>query len=136
MAVWLPWMQKDILAKKDCIKMFTIHLHNLKFFARHGLHEEETITGGQFELSVDIDFDSKETIRKMDQTINYVTVYQVISKHMLQPEPLLETLAQQIAEEIHSLDTRIRKINIRINKMHPPISSFNGQVGVTFQKEF
>jgi dihydroneopterin aldolase len=55
---------------------------------------------------------------------------------MLKPEPMLETLAQQIAEEIHSLDARIRKINIRINKMHPPISSFNGQVGVTFQKEF
>jgi dihydroneopterin aldolase len=116
--------------------MFTIHLHNLKFFARHGLHEEETITGGQFELSVDIDFDSEETIRKMDQTINYVTVFQVISKHMLKPEPMLETLAQQIVEEIHSLDARIRKINIRINKMHPPIPSFNGQVGVTFQKVF
>lgn len=116
--------------------MFTIHLNKLVFFAHHGLYEEETITGNDFEIDVSVEFDAKSTITAIHHTINYVAVYNVIKAHMNQPVALLETLAQKITDDIYLLDERIKNINIRINKLHPPIKNFIGNVGVSYFKVF
>ncbi|MBC7534369.1 MAG: dihydroneopterin aldolase [Ferruginibacter sp.] len=116
--------------------MITIHLNKLAFFAHHGLHDEEAITGTNFEVTVSISFEPVAKITSIQHTINYVDVYKVIEKHMVHPVALLEMLAQNISEEIALLDDRIKNINIGINKIHPPVRNFIGQVGVTFQKAF
>lgn len=116
--------------------MFTIHLHKLTFFAHHGLHEEEAVTGTDFEIDIDVQVDMPGKITSIQQTLNYATVYEVVKKHMEHPVALLETLAQQITDEIHGLDNRIKLINIRVNKLHPPIKNFKGSVGVSYSKEF
>lgn len=116
--------------------MVTIHLNKLSFFAHHGLHDEEAITGTSFEVSVDVTFEEAQKIHSIHQTINYVDVYKIVEKHMLHPVALLEMLAENIVEEIALLDKRIRNINISINKIHPPIRNFAGEVGVTFQKSY
>jgi len=116
--------------------MFTIHLNKLEFFAHHGLHDEEAITGTNFEIDVAVTFDATERITSIHQTINYADVYAVIKKHMQHPVALLETLAENITLEIYSLDNRIKSINISINKLHPPIKNFTGNVGVTYLKHF
>ncbi|MEO6669752.1 MAG: dihydroneopterin aldolase [Ferruginibacter sp.] len=116
--------------------MITIHLNKLEFFAHHGLHDEEAITGTNFEVSASISFQPVGRITSIHQTINYADVYKVIEKHMVQPVALLEMLAENISDDIYLLDNRIDNINITINKMHPPLNNFIGQVGVTFHKEF
>lgn len=116
--------------------MITIHLNKLEFFAHHGLHDEEAIIGTNFEVSVSISFEPVGKITSINQTINYVDVYKVIEKHMIHPVALLEMLAENMSEEIHLLDQRIKNIKISINKIHPPVRNFIGQVGVTFHKEF
>ncbi len=116
--------------------MFTIHLNKLKFFAYHGLHEEEAVIGTDFEVSVSITFDAPETVQELNDTINYVTVYEIIKKHFAQPEKLLETLAQNITQEIHKIDNRITSINITIDKINAPINNFIGTVGVTYSKSY
>ena len=116
--------------------MFTIHLNKLEFFAHHGLHDEEAITGTNFEIDVSVQFSPENKINTIHQTINYADVYAVIKKHMQQPVALLESLAENIAEEIYSLDNRIMSINININKLHPPIQNFIGNVGVTYSKAY
>ena len=116
--------------------MFTIHLHKLAFFAHHGLHDEEAIIGTNFEIDVSINFDPGGKITSIHQTINYAAVYDIIKRHMLHPVALLETLAQNIAEDIYLHDNRINSINININKLHPPIKNFIGSVGVSYSKAF
>ncbi len=116
--------------------MFTIHLNKLVFFSHHGLHGEEAVIGADFEVEVTVNFDEKEKIDSIHQTINYTTIYLLIKKHMSDSVTLLETLAQNIAADIHLLDDRIRLINIRINKLHPPIKNFIGNVGVSYTNEY
>ena len=116
--------------------MFTIHLNKLAFFSHHGLHDEETITGAGFEIDLAVQFDPGGKINSLQQTVNYTAVYELIKKHMMNPEKLLETLAQNITEDIHLLDNRITNIDIRINKLHPPIRNFVGSVGVSYSKAF
>jgi dihydroneopterin aldolase len=118
------------------IHMHTIHLSNLVFFAHHGVQEEEGITGTQFEVSVDISFIQDDPIRSLNQTINYVEVYEVIRQQMKQRIALLENLAENMAGAIYLLDKRITNINISINKLAAPIDNFSGKVGVSFKKMF
>ena len=116
--------------------MLTIHLHNLRFFAFHGLYEEEKLDGNNFELDVDIDVDANEKIILLKQTVDYVMLHDIIDKRMQQATPLLETLAQDLAEIIHHADNRIKNISISIKKLSPPIKNCTGTVGVSFKKTF
>ena len=116
--------------------MLTIHLHHLEFFAYHGLYPEEQINGNNFEVNVDIDAAMDEKIETLQQTIDYVTIYEVIHKRMQQATPLLESLALSIVEKIHLVDSRIKSISITIKKISPPIKGFKGTVGVTIKKDF
>ncbi len=114
--------------------MFTISLHNLVFHAFHGLYEEETVLGNEFIVNASVDFDSDEPVHNLRQTIDYVAVYDIIKQHMLQPTPLLETLAQQITQAILDFDNRIEQVSISIEKKNPPISHMQGSVSVACKK--
>lgn len=116
--------------------MLSIHLHHLQFFAYHGLYENEKNNGNNFEMDVDIDLDTDEKITSLSQTLDYVTVHEIIYKRMQQATPLLETLAQDLADLIYEADRRVKKISIMIKKVSPPIPDFKGTVGVSFKKEF
>ena len=51
-----------------------IHLHNLKFFSHHGIHEEEKILGTAFEVNVEVEIKHNDRIDTIHQTIDYVQV--------------------------------------------------------------
>jgi dihydroneopterin aldolase len=116
--------------------MHTIHLHSLIFFSFHGIHEEEKIIGNNFEVNIDVNFIHLEPITDLQQTINYVTIYEVVKKRMAIATPLLETLVESLAAKIYLLDKRIQKISISIKKINAPIENFSGVVGVSYQKEY
>ena len=116
--------------------MVTVHLNKMKFFAHHGWHDEEGITGAEFEVSVSVSFNPGKKITELHDTINYVSVFNIVKKYFLLPEKLLETLAEQITEDIHKTDDRISFINIIIDKLNPPITTFTGTVGITYSKSF
>ncbi len=116
--------------------MYTIHLHNLIFFSYHGLHEEEKILGGKFEVSLDISSNQIQEVNSIEDSIDYSQVYKVVQMKMKQPTLLLETLASEIAAAIKLMDNRITEISITIKKINPPIENFSGNVGVTLKKIF
>jgi 7,8-dihydroneopterin aldolase/epimerase/oxygenase len=114
----------------------TIHIHQLSFFCYHGLYQQEKNIGGNFIVNLDIDIkDSPAMITSIRETVNYVTIYDMVKARMMQPEPLLETLAMEIADIIFSTSPLIEKVTVNIVKQAPPIASFEGSVGVTFVKQ-
>ena len=116
--------------------MFTIHLKNLKFFAHHGIHEEERILGNEFEVNVAVSFETGEKITTLQQTINYATIYQIIKQRMAMPTALLETLTQDLAQTIYEHDNRIKSISVSVDKKNPPMPNIQGSVGVCYKKDF
>jgi 7,8-dihydroneopterin aldolase/epimerase/oxygenase len=116
--------------------MFTIHLHQLRFFAHHGVYEQEKLKGNNFEVDVDVDFNIPGPVTALQQTVDYVRLYNVIQQRMQQPTPLLETVAQDTAALLHQADSRINKVLIRIKKINPPIPGFSGSIAVSFTKTF
>jgi len=116
--------------------MITIHLNKLLFFSHHGVDDEETKVGTEFEINADISFIESGKIISLDQTIDYVLIYDKIKEHMKNPSRLLETVAMKMADDIYNLDHRVKTINITIRKLNPPINNFTGHAGVTYNKEF
>ena len=116
--------------------MFTIFLNNLQFFAYHGIHEEEKILGNTFIVNAEITIPETDRVDSLEQTINYVSAYGIIRERMAIPTPLLETIAQDIATQIHALDQRIVSISLSIEKSNPPIQGMEGSVGIRYFKEF
>ena len=116
--------------------MFTIRLNKLKFFAYHGVHSEEAIVGNEFEVSILISFSESKKIVALNDTLNYVEVFNAVKNLFAIPEQLLETLAQKISEEIYKIDNRVSSINITIDKLNAPICNFTGTVGINYSKSY
>lgn len=111
--------------------MFKIELHNLWFHANHGLYEEEKLLGGDFTLDVTILYTPKMVPHHISETIDYSAVYYLIKSHMQKPEPLLETLAMNITQDILHNFMLAEEVSLRIKKMNPPMIGFTGNVSVT-----
>ena len=117
--------------------MITIKLKQLRFFAHHGLYEEERKVSNEFMVDLEVSFESSAVIiTKMNETINYIKLYDLIKKHMLQTTDLIETLTMKITDDIHDSYPQVKKVSIAITKKYPPVINFSGNVAVNYMKEF
>jgi 7,8-dihydroneopterin aldolase/epimerase/oxygenase len=117
--------------------LVTVELNAATFFAFHGLYEEEKKTGGEFEVNLGVNyFTGIAVIDNIEQTINYVKLYELVKQQMQVPTGLLETVAMKIAEKIKETFTQVNEIVIKIEKKHPPIHNFSGSLSVTYRKQF
>lgn len=116
--------------------VMTIQLQQLRFFTKHGLYAEELKTGNEFEVSLSVDHIPAEgVITDISTTVNYVTLYELVKTRMQQPTALLETVAMEITEAIFAAFPAVKKTELSIIKLHPPIAGFTGSVGVKYCKE-
>jgi len=113
--------------------MLMIHLEQILFRSYHGLYEEERINGNDFLVDVTVKYQPFGEINRIEDTINYAEVFELVRKRMAIATPLLETVAMDIAALILSEFKIAEKVMITIKKLNPPIKNFNGKVGVSFE---
>ncbi len=112
-----------------------ISLTNLEFFGYHGLYEEEKKVGNNFFVDVHIYFNTNENIIEcLDQTIDYVEIYNLIRGIMLIPTPLLETLVGTIADKILKQYPIVENLQVAITKQKLAIAHFEGTTTVSIEK--
>lgn len=117
--------------------LITLHLSNLRFFAYHGLYEEEKRLGNAFELNISVSFFStRPVVEGIEETINYASVYELARSEMLQPRELLETFLSQLAEKIKVAYPQIVKLRMNIYKLQMPLTNFEGRIGVEIEKDY
>ena len=113
--------------------MLSIHLHNILLFGYHGIYEEEKLLGNEFELNITIKHSPQQLpVKHLANTVDYITVYELVKKRMAIPTPLLETLATEIAGQILAQFSLAEEVFLSIRKLHPPVSQLRGSVGVSF----
>jgi dihydroneopterin aldolase len=128
-------LEKKAFTDLQKTNLYKIHLDNLIFHSFHGLYEEEKIIGNRFEVNASVLISDPLHFNHIDSTVNYESLFQLINVEMKNPTPLLETLADNIINNISLLDSRITEITISIHKLHPPIKGYSGKVGVTLSKK-
>ena len=114
--------------------MLKIELSNLQFHSYHGVFEEETKTGGDYEVDLVVYLQPiLVPILHINETIDYIQLYELIKKRMDKPTPLLETLATEIAQEIITAYSKAEEVSVRIKKLNAPIPFFNGNVAAEYK---
>jgi 7,8-dihydroneopterin aldolase/epimerase/oxygenase len=117
--------------------MVTVHLHEIMVFARHGVYEQEKATGNQFEIDLDVSFNSKKNkFLQLSDTVDYEKLFLIIAECMEKPTPLLEKVCNTIIEKVKDRYSFISAIHISIFKLAAPIKNFNGKAGVTISKKW
>jgi 7,8-dihydroneopterin aldolase/epimerase/oxygenase len=112
-----------------------ISLTNLEFLGFHGLYEAEKKIGNTFKVDVIIDFTpTVEIVDQLDQTIDYVKVFDTVKSVMSVPTPLLETLVGKIADQVLLEHPIAEKVFVSITKQKLPIPFFEGDTTVSIEK--
>ena len=103
--------------------MAKIRLHNMTFYGYHGVSRAERETGRRFEVDceMDVDIAAAAASDRLDETINYTVVYDMI-EHIVQEHKfnLLEAVAARIAKDITDR-FNVRRVIVRVRKRIPPI---------------
>ncbi|MEN8248397.1 MAG: dihydroneopterin aldolase [Bacteroidota bacterium] len=102
--------------------MVKIELIGLEFFAYHGVYSQEQ-NGNNFivDLSVEGDFEEAIDSDCLDGTVDYEKLYRIISEEMQVRSKLLEHVTGRIFKRIKEEYPEVKKIEVSVQKLNPPI---------------
>jgi|WetSurMetagenome_2_1015567.scaffolds.fasta_scaffold133986_1 7,8-dihydroneopterin aldolase/epimerase/oxygenase len=101
-----------------------ILLNDAKFFAYHGAIDQEHIVGHLYIVNICLGVDFSKAIEhdSLEDTIDYTDVYTRVKEEMNRPSLLLEHVAGQIIKRLHNDFPNVLSIELKIEKMNPPIT--------------
>jgi 7,8-dihydroneopterin aldolase/epimerase/oxygenase len=103
--------------------MAIILVEGIKLYAYHGCLKEEALVGGNYVVDVSIDADLSKPSKsdKLNNTIDYVTVYEIVKKEMATRSKLIEHVAKRIVDTLKKKFPATKSITVKITKLNPPI---------------
>lgn len=109
-----------------------IHLKGLKLYAFHGVLPQENKVGAEYtiDLRLKTDFTQAAENDRLEGTINYAHVFEVVKAEMQIPSLLLEHAACRIARQLFKNFAGLTEITICLYKQNPPMGAQCEQVGV------
>lgn len=111
-----------------------IHLQNLRFYAFHGVLDQERRVGAYFFVSIRVKVNLTAAVQtdQLTDTLSYADVYQAVQAEMQVPSLLLEHVAGRICEHIYSHYPTAEAIDITLEKENAPIGTgAQGVAGIT-----
>ena len=109
--------------------MGLIVLEGIQFHAFHGVHAEERLMGGKYQVDVYLDYPFEGNADHLERTANYETVYRLTAERMKAPVKLIEHLAELILADLQ-LAFSEAKVKVRVSKFQPPVGGVVGRAYV------
>ncbi len=102
-----------------------ICLHEVRFYAFHGVMPQERSVGGEFLVSVKVGYPLEKAMSSDDvaDTLNYSELYELVKKEMMRPSGLLEHVMGRIVEAIEKAFPEVASVEVKIKKVNPPMGS-------------
>ena len=111
--------------------MITVHIHDLRVFGRHGVHEAERKRGQDFVFDVELDVGERGTSDRLEDAVDYVEVARAVQGvSEARQFALLEALATAVADELERRFSPER-LRVRVRKPEVRPAGLEGTVGVT-----
>lgn len=113
--------------------MGEVSVSGLKFFAFHGCHPGEQLTGGYFlvDISVEKDMAAEVSTDRIADALDYVALMQVAERQMNVRCNLIETVAHNIASEIKASFQGVGRTKVCVKKLQAPVSFEQDYVSAT-----
>ena len=116
--------------------MAFIDINDMDFYAFHGCFDEESKIGTHFKVSLRMETDTSKAQQSDDinDTVNYLEVYQTVKREMGISSHLLEHVADRIASAVMMEFAAVVNIKVMVSKLNPPLGGKIGSVSVTIEK--
>jgi dihydroneopterin aldolase len=103
--------------------MEKILIEGIKVYAYHGCLKEEALIGGNYVVDVTIEADLSKPSKtdKLNDTIDYVTVSEIVQKEMAVRSKLIEHVAKRISDKLKNKFPKAGSIEVKLTKLNPPI---------------
>ena len=113
-----------------------VALEGMEFYARHGYYEEERKIGNKYTVDLFMKLDVQEAVNedKLEGTVNYEKVYELVAELMSIDARLLEHLAGKLVKKLKSTFPEIQWVKVRISKHNPPIKGLCRRATVTIEE--
>lgn len=114
--------------------MHKVSVVGLYVHGYHGCHPMERKTGGDFEVDVHVhkDFTAAAVSEKLNETVDYVTLMNLVEEQMKIRCDLIESVAHNIAHEVKARFEGVGKVEVSVRKLHPPVRQKVDHVSVTY----
>ena len=101
----------------------SIKLTDIRFFAYHGVLEQERKAGNNYVVNIHLDAELSLACQSdnVEDTINYALVYNIVEEEMKIPSNLLEHVAMRILKSIKLTFPQVVSLEVRIAKNNPPV---------------
>ncbi|URW79634.1 dihydroneopterin aldolase [Xiashengella succiniciproducens] len=115
----------------------TIELEEMVFYAYHGCFTEEKVVGNKFVVNVTIKHDISHARHsdRIQDTVNYVRIYEAVKKEMMVSSNLLEHVTGRIIDNLFDNFPSLTYAKIKVSKMNPPMGGQMKCVSLTLEKE-
>lgn len=102
-----------------------IFLKDIRFFAYHGVEQQETLIGNEFivNLRLKVDITCAMQTDNVADTVSYADVYESVKEEMAIPSRLLEHVCGRIANRLFRDFPLIEEIELHLSKRNPPIGA-------------
>lgn len=116
--------------------MGVISINNMEFYAFHGCFAEEQRIGTHFrvDLAMQTDTSKAQQSDNINDTVNYLSVYNVVKTQMLEPSHLLERVADRIGAAVLCNFPNVESVQVAVYKLNPPLGGAIQSVSVTIEK--
>jgi dihydroneopterin aldolase len=102
-----------------------IQLNGVRFYAFHGVSQQERTVGNRFtvDLEVSTDFTKAMADDDLGHTIDYAALYALLKTEMEQPSDLLEHVGGRILARLAREFPAVSSFRLKIAKQVPPIGA-------------
>lgn len=109
-----------------------IFIDGARFFAYHGVGEQERLVGNTYMVSLRMEVDLRQAslTDNLVDTVSYAEVHEAIRQEMAIPSNLLEHVAGRIAGRILRDFPRVKAVDLRLAKRNPPMGGDVDAAGV------
>ena len=117
--------------------MGKIKVENIRVYAHHGCLPEETIIGSDYLVDIMVSANLKKASNSDDlsDTVDYVHINKIVKEEMKVPSKLLEHVGKRILNRIFSEISRVKKAEVSVSKINPPIGGDVEKVTVVLKEK-
>ena len=116
--------------------MAKIIVQGIKLYGYHGCMDEEHKTGRAFIVDVVLEADLTQAAAAdtLSETINYVTIYEIVKEEMAIRSKLIEHVAKRIYDHLRRKFPQATKAEVQVTKLHPPINGIVERVSAVISE--
>ena len=101
----------------------SIELNDIRLYAFHGVLDQERRVGGDYSVSLRVHYNISKAMKtdRVDDTLNYVVLLDIVKEQMAIPSDLMEHVAARIAQAVFSRFPDADATDVMIVKLNPPL---------------